>query len=78
MTDHNTILRAFKLALEANGEKLGGLFERALFRGFLKTFPEAKEELLKAALDWLKFDDGDENDIGIERMQDVYNEEVQR
>lgn len=69
------VLNAFKAALEANGEKLGSIFERCLLKNFIKEFPEYKEDLLQASLEWITFD-GNIYDVGEGRLRHVYEKET--
>ena len=46
------ICRCFRLALEGNGEKLGGSIERSIFRLFLKEYPEVSGSLLRVGQEW--------------------------
>lgn len=64
------IIKCFNLALEANGERHGGTFECNLLYHFAIAFPEAREELRKAAVEWCTFD-GEANDIAERRFNSV-------
>lgn len=52
MPDKNTVLDCFQMALEANGERMAGQFERELLVAFLKRYPQFKIDLRAFALTW--------------------------
>lgn len=69
MYDEPTIVRCFTLALEVNGERHGGVFERDLFETYLEAYPAYKAPLFEAVRQWLSLKD----DIAMARMQSVYD-----
>lgn len=72
-----TILKCFQLALEANGERLGGHFEQELLAEYVLAFPDHQRDILDLVVERLIEID---NDIGESRLlrtyKDITGEEV--
>lgn len=77
MTINGIICTCFKLALKANGETMGGTFERSLLWEYLTQYSgdeSLREQLLNVAIEWTNWSDGEVNDIAENRLREVHEE----